>query len=257
MSSWGRQISKRLEAIESVFNIIHSALLEAQSSVADETKQEVLRKQLDRAHEIRKFEIELYWRRTTYFWTLIAAAFAGFFLVTSAKSLDSPGKQILSLVVAYFGFVLSLGWYYVNEGSKFWQENWESQVDWLEKQLNEYLYSLTALRSPYKLNEEGKLVGTKPISVSKVNKCICVHVGVVWAGLCIWSVWALLTCAAVKMRNWDGIGCIIVALIALLIVVFWTSFHVCCRTNLDDYCFQMKKRCVTKCDCCESACDEH
>ena len=30
---------------------------------------------LNRAHEIRKFEIELYWKRATYFWLLQAAVF--------------------------------------------------------------------------------------------------------------------------------------------------------------------------------------
>jgi len=33
------------------------------------------------AHEIRKFEIDLYWRRAAYFWTFIVAAFAAFFLL--------------------------------------------------------------------------------------------------------------------------------------------------------------------------------
>lgn len=32
-----------------------------------------LREAYDKAHDIRKFEIELYWKRTTYVWTLIAA----------------------------------------------------------------------------------------------------------------------------------------------------------------------------------------
>ncbi|PSJ55947.1 hypothetical protein C7I85_25910 [Mesorhizobium soli] len=30
---------------------------------------------LERAHEIRKFEIELYWKRATYFWILHGAVF--------------------------------------------------------------------------------------------------------------------------------------------------------------------------------------
>ena len=32
------------------------------------------------ALDIRKFEIELYWKRATYFWGFIAAAFAGYAL---------------------------------------------------------------------------------------------------------------------------------------------------------------------------------
>lgn len=32
------------------------------------------------ALDIRKFEIDLYWKRATYFWAFIAAAFAGYAL---------------------------------------------------------------------------------------------------------------------------------------------------------------------------------
>ena len=42
---------------------------------------EKLKAALDQALDIRKFEIELYWKRTAYFWTLITAAFAGYFVI--------------------------------------------------------------------------------------------------------------------------------------------------------------------------------
>lgn len=35
-------------------------------------------KALNQALDIRKFEIELYWKRATYFWTFIGATMAGF-----------------------------------------------------------------------------------------------------------------------------------------------------------------------------------
>ena len=35
-------------------------------------------KALEHALDIRKFEIELYWKRATYFWTFIGATLAGF-----------------------------------------------------------------------------------------------------------------------------------------------------------------------------------
>lgn len=35
-------------------------------------------KALAYALDIRKFEIDLYWKRASYFWTFIAATFAGF-----------------------------------------------------------------------------------------------------------------------------------------------------------------------------------
>lgn len=38
-------------------------------------------KALELALDIRKFEIELYWKRATYFWTFIAAAFGGYAVI--------------------------------------------------------------------------------------------------------------------------------------------------------------------------------
>src|ERR1035437_2713319 len=77
------------------------------------------------ALEIRRFEIELYWKRTTYFWTLIAATFAGYFALASSGNSRAPG---LLFLVSCIGLVLSTGWYLVNRGSKYWQANWESHV---------------------------------------------------------------------------------------------------------------------------------
>ena len=36
------------------------------------------------ALDIRKFEIDLYWKRAAYFWTFIAAAFGAYFLMFNA-----------------------------------------------------------------------------------------------------------------------------------------------------------------------------
>jgi len=59
------------------------------------------------ALDIRKFEIELYWRRTTYFWGLLGAAFAGYFAVTQR----SPEQAFL---ITCIGLVLSSSWYLVS-----------------------------------------------------------------------------------------------------------------------------------------------
>lgn len=83
------------------------------------------------ALDIRKFEIELYWKRAAYFWTLIAAAFAGYFALRSAEKL----REGPLFLVTCLGLVLSVAWYLVNRGSKFWQENWERHVDILEDEI--------------------------------------------------------------------------------------------------------------------------
>ena len=40
---------------------------------------ELRKKALQVAIENRRFEIELYWKRATYYWALIAAVFIGYF----------------------------------------------------------------------------------------------------------------------------------------------------------------------------------
>jgi hypothetical protein len=45
------------------------------------------------AHDIRKFEIELYWKRAAYFWTFIGAAFAGYFVIQKDGELSNILSQ--------------------------------------------------------------------------------------------------------------------------------------------------------------------
>lgn len=136
------------------------------------------KKALEYALDIRKFEIELYWKRTNYFWVLIAAAFAGYFVIAD------KGEHFLLLVIACLGFVISLGWYLVNRGSKYWQQNWERHVDSLEEEHIGPLYkTVLDKRSFYFL----KFWSGYPYSVSKINQLISLFVTIIWFGLIIRS----------------------------------------------------------------------
>ena len=138
------------------------------------------KKALDRAHDIRKFEIDLYWKRATYFWTFIAATFAGFLLVqTSAASY----RQDMSVLLANLGIVFSFGWLCVNRASKFWQENWESHVDKLEDKITGRLYKVVISKHfPVGFNERffHVLTGSSEISVSRINQLISMFVTFMW-----------------------------------------------------------------------------
>jgi hypothetical protein len=134
------------------------------------------------ALQIRQFEIELYWKRATYFWTLIAASFAGYFALASS---DRSGTHSgLLFLVSCIGLVLSTGWYLVNRGSKYWQQNWESHVDALEDEFAGPLYKTTIA------NEEfcwWKPHDGYPFSVSRVNQLISLFLALVWLALAIFS----------------------------------------------------------------------
>lgn len=80
------------------------------------------------AHELRQFEIDLYWKRATYFWAFQATAFAAIGL--SLK--DTAIHVHVVLLASMLGTVTGCIGYLSSKGSKFWQENWESHVDLLE-----------------------------------------------------------------------------------------------------------------------------
>jgi hypothetical protein len=126
------------------------------------------------ALDIRKFEIELYWKRATYFWAFIASAFAGYALTYRTSTDHEPW---LSLLFSSLGLVFSFGWYLANRGSKFWQNNWERHVDLLEDITLGPLYKVVSIDSMSDniLNSPGQF------SVSKINQILSVFVTVVWA----------------------------------------------------------------------------
>lgn len=126
------------------------------------------------ALDIRKFEIELYWKRATYFWAFIAAAFAGYALTHKTSDPD----PWLSMLFSALGLVFSFAWYLVNRGSKFWQSNWERHVDLLEDMTLGPLYKVVAVTAD---NTAGNpLTSPAQFSVSKVNQVLSVFVAAVW-----------------------------------------------------------------------------
>ena len=144
---------------------------------------EALRQALD----IRKFEIELYWRRATYFWTFIGATLAGFLAIQASSA---QNKQDLAVILSCLGMVFSFAWVCVNRGSKFWQENWEKHVDVLEDKVTGPLYKVVMSRNAStKWSEKAihLVTGPSSISVSKVNQLISLFVFVLWVILLVYS----------------------------------------------------------------------
>jgi hypothetical protein len=137
-------------------------------------------KALKHALDIRKFEIDLYWKRATYFWTLIAASFAGYFALQNTDLSKRDGFSIF--VVACIGLILSFSWYLVNRGSKYWQENWERHVDVLAEKVIGPLYRTTLSKGDCDLLKPHKAF---PFSVSRVNQIVSLFITLLWAGLAL------------------------------------------------------------------------
>jgi hypothetical protein len=172
---------------------------------------------LERALDIRKFEIDLYWKRATYFWTFIAATLAGFVAIQASQAVN---KTDLSVLLCNLGIVFSYAWFCVNRGSKYWQENWEYHVDMLEDLVHGPLYKVVlSRRAPKKFGEYvvDFVTGPSPISVSKVNHLISLFVTIMWVGLLVYS---LPPFELSRPLDWHYVG--IIALSATSCIAFTT-----------------------------------
>lgn len=198
----------------------------------DPAKPDLAKKAHELALDIRKFEIQLYWHRTAYFWALIAAAFAGYFVVQSSEKTEDGA--FIAFVIACLGFIFSLAWFLVNRGSKFWQENWENHVDMLENDIAGPLYK-TILQRPRDEPDwfENNVYGPSRKSVSKINQWVSAFTVVIWGLLALWAVLPLDFSAPV---SWMHI--LLLAVTVLFAWLLWTR----AETHLGDHTHSMTVR---------------
>lgn len=78
--------------------------------------------------ELRKFEIENFWKRTLFFWGTIAIVLAGYFKA------DLNDKYLV--FISFLGIIYNTIFSMSIRGSKFWQEHWETMAVVYENSLN-------------------------------------------------------------------------------------------------------------------------
>lgn len=197
----------------------------------NDRKSKKLNEAFKQVSDIRKFEIELYWKRGTYFWALIAVAFAGYFAILSSEHIQN--KYFLSLIVGSIGFVFTFGWFLSSRGSKYWQENWENHLDLLEDEITGPLYK-TLLERPGHINLIEKLVtGPLSLSVSKINQWVSVFVVFTWGSLISYSIYKSLSPLTMTKETWFSIFIhFFIILIALLCCYMMLSFG---KTHKDEH----------------------
>ncbi|EOW9152073.1 TPA: hypothetical protein NVH30_003725 [Vibrio cholerae] len=150
-------------------------------------KSKKLKAAFEQVADIRKFEIELYWKRATYFWALIAVTFAGYFAILGSNDDNMPNKFFLSMIVAGLGMIFTFAWHRANRGSKYWQENWENHMDLLEDAVTGPLYKTLLERPDLESFSEKYILGPKSVSVSKINQWVSVYVLMSWIILLAFS----------------------------------------------------------------------
>lgn len=165
----------------------------------------------------RNFEIELYWKRTTYYWAFCAAIIAAFALVYTKSDASLATFTILA-VLATCGTIFSLGWYLANRGSKYWQENWEDHIGIL---INEHYGPIfKILKYPNQIKIWG--LGGYPFSVSKINQITSGTMTFVWIVLFIFSLCKICDCKFLWLKDHPAVIVIsfIILLLAITIVLF-------------------------------------
>ena len=165
----------------------------------------------EKAWEIRNFEIEMYWKRATYFWAFIASTFVGYFALVSSGNYAKPDRfnHIEVYIIICIGFVLSVAWLLINIGSKSWQRNWEAHVDLLENRFTGPLYKTVNLKRTY--------------SVSKINEIVNFVFVAVWVLLGTKYLFEndLIRSIGEPYRlNWMVIVATLVAILSVIAMVF-------------------------------------
>jgi hypothetical protein len=150
----------------------------------------ITEKALEKAHDIRKFEIELYWKRATYFWTLMGATLVAYGVLLGLKTggtefvLTSWQKWLILTGDALLGHIAAASLFFVNKGSKFWQRNWEMHVSLLENQVTGPLYKTVI--SEEKDNPWG-IKGAYPYSVSALSTTLSATFAIFFFSLAAFS----------------------------------------------------------------------
>lgn len=150
---------------------------ESVRSGKDYAKDSRIAKALEIALDHRKFEIELYWKRSAAFWlfvTAIAAAL-GFTIGGTGQGsypMGPEARQGAAFALSCAGSVVSGAWWLTNASSKFWQRTWEARVYILEQAVLGPLYGNILLHS--------REVNGSHYSVLVINQWVSAYIGFVF-----------------------------------------------------------------------------
>lgn len=178
---------------------------------------EKLKEAYEKAHDIRKFEIDLYWKRTTYIWTLVAAliTICGVAITTLYKIKGEPEKMASLLIgtdaIAIFGSVVTITSSKILKSGEYWQKNWEFHVNILEPFFSGSLYSTHLYDNK-----------SKRYSIATLNKFFYLAVQCIWFILIIANTVILLKTVDIWIA-WVSAVLIVVILIGFSEFIAWLT----------------------------------
>lgn len=141
----------------------------------------IRKRALAKAWEIRNFEIELYWKRATYFWAFMITIFAAVGFTIKTGSGEDDQMDFLRYILMCTGLLVAFAWQFTNRGSKSWMRNWEKHIDMLEDEFTGPLYKLVSSKVTF--------------SVSKINEIVS------WWFILLWSALILHFLADKELLN--------------------------------------------------------
>ena len=113
-----------------------------------------------KAWEIRNFEIELYWKRATYFWAFMITVFGVFGLTFTPEDQVSENIIVLRYLTMCTGLVIAFAWQLTNRGSKSWMRSWEKHIDMLENEFTGPLYKTVGSGETFSVSKINEIVST-------------------------------------------------------------------------------------------------
>lgn len=179
------------------------------------------------ALDTRKFEIELYWKRTGYFVLFIGAVFVGYYTIINTAeecvSKHQNQKEWLLLLLSALGFLLSLLWYMANRGSKFWQENWEAHIEELSTHLGVPIFGIIKRREHSIIRNP---MQEYPFSVSKVNQMVSLIITLTWLLMLCKEIGVFKLLGNITFSDWGKVlaGGIVIMLSSLIIICCCKGF---------------------------------
>lgn len=163
--------------------------VDSQAQIQCERKFHMQMKAYETAIETRKFEIQLFWTRSLFFWGFIASAFVAYAALYRASS-------GLTVVVSCFGLVCSFAWSLGNRGSKYWQESWETKVEKMEPSITGTMFSVPENVQCHKTF----WLRARMFSVSKLAIALSDYTILLWLSLILWEIIRLFG-AVVTIKN--------------------------------------------------------
>jgi hypothetical protein len=177
----------------------------------ENAQQRAREKALEKAHEIRQFEIRLYWQRSLFFWGFDVAFYVAFIAILPSE--NAKDLTLISLAIAFMGLCTTIIWFFIAKGSKSWVENFELHIDMLEDGITGKFHK-TIL---------GKINGF--YSVSKIQADFIILVGMLWFVLLVWAADQLLAgqimCFLEKLVEGFGVIWTIVSAVVFVVLTIW------------------------------------